>query len=38
MKVYHKMGLVELYKTVWQALNTNRQAILRMLYERVNIE
>ena len=32
------MGLIVLYKTVWQALNANRQAVLRMLYEKVNIE
>lgn len=37
-KVYHKIGLVVLYKTVRQTLNANGQAVLRMLCERVNIE
>ena len=38
MKIYHIIGFVVLYKTVWQALNTNRQAILRILCKKVNIE
>ncbi len=37
-EVYHKMGLVVSYKTIWQALNANRQAVLRLLCERVNVE
>ena len=32
------MGLVVSYKIVGQALNANRQAVLRMLCEKVNIE
>ena len=38
VEVYHKMGLVVSYKTVWQALNANRQVVLRMLCEKVNVE
>ena len=38
VEVYHKMGLVVSYKTVWRALIANRQAVLRMLHERVNVE
>lgn len=30
-EVYYKMGLVVLYKIVWQALNANWQAVLRLL-------
>ena len=37
-EVYHKMGLVVSYKIVLQALNTNGQAVLRMLCKRVNIK
>ena len=38
VEVYHKMGLVVLYKTVWRALNANGPVLLRMLCERVNVE
>ena len=37
-EVYYKMGLVVLYKTVWQALNANGQAILRLFCKRVNVK
>lgn len=37
-KVYHKMSLVVSYKIIWQALNANIQAILKMLYEKVNVK
>ena len=36
--VYYKMGLVVLYKAIWQALNANGQAVLKMLCERVNVK
>lgn len=32
------MGLVVLYKIVWRGLNSNGQAMLTMLYKRVNVE
>ena len=38
IKVYHKISLVVSYKTVWQALNANRQVVLRLLCKRVNVE
>lgn len=38
VEVYHKMDLLVLYKIVQQALNVNRQAVLKMLCKRVNIE
>ena len=38
VEVYHKMGLIVLYKTIQRALNANGQAVLRMLCERVNVE
>lgn len=38
IEVYHKMGLVVSYETVWRALNANEQAVLRLLRERVNVE
>ncbi len=37
-EVYHKMGLVILYKIVWQILNANEQGVLRLLCKKVNIE
>ena len=37
-EVYHKMGLIVSYETVWQALNANGQAVLRLLCKKVNIE
>lgn len=38
VEIYHKMGHIVLYKTVSRALNASRQAMLRMLCEKVNIE
>lgn len=37
-KVYHKMGFVVSFEIVRQALNSNGQAMLKMLCERVNVE
>ena len=36
--VYYKMGLIILYKTVWQILNANKQAILRLFCKKVNVK
>ena len=36
-KVYYKMNFIILYKIVWQVFNANKQAILRILYEKVNV-
>lgn len=32
------MGFIVLYKIFWRALNTNRQAVSRVLYERIYLE
>ena len=37
-KVCHKMSLVVSYKTVWQALNANKQAVLRLLCKKVTVK
>ncbi len=37
-EVHHKMDLVVSYETVRRALNTNRQAVLRLLRKKVNVK
>lgn len=32
------MSFIISYKTVWEAFNANRQALLKLLYKKVNIE
>lgn len=38
IKVYDKISLIVLYKTIYQALNVNSQAILKLLCEKINIK